>query len=344
MKRIDFTCASYNLKLKEPFNTSKGVITERKGYLIQLKSDTGKSGTGDASPFPEFGTETYAEAEEVLKSLKLNIRINVKDIESSIIESLSPLDKFPSLHHGFEQALISLISKENNISINEILNESSKKIFHVNAVIGLLTPDETSKATLRLIKEGYSAIKIKAGRENFEDDLNSIKASRNAAGNKINLRIDVNGKWTLKDAIDNLNRLKPFNIEYVEQPVSSLVHFIKLKSQSPIPLAVDESIRTVKDAAEFIQKKAADVIILKPMMLGGIIPLLLIKNLAEQNGIKVVVTTSFESVVGRSIAVFAASTVKGEMAHGLATAGLFEKDLFPDPYPVQNGIISLETK
>ena len=133
-------------------------------------------------------------------------------------------------------------------------------------------------------------------------------------------------------------------MEYVEQPVNGLDNFIKLKSKTVVPLAVDESIRTIKDAAEFIQNKAAAVLVLKPMMLGGIIPVLKIKNLAGQNGIKVVITSSFESVVGRAMAVFAASTVKEELAHGLATEKYFEKDLFTDPYPVKNGIISLETK
>jgi O-succinylbenzoate synthase len=117
-----------------------------------------------------------------------------------------------------------------------------------------------------------------------------------------------------------------------------------LKNKTGVPLAVDESIRTIKDAVEFIQHKAVSFVILKPMMLGGIIPVLNIKNFAEQNGLKVVITSSFESVVGRSMAIFAASTVKEQLAHGLATGNYFEKDLFADPYPVKNGMISLEAK
>jgi len=344
MKRIDFTCSSYNLKFNKPFDTSKGLITEKNGFLIHLKSDTGKSAVGDAVPFPEFGTETFAAAEKELKTLKLNIRINLKDIESSILESLTPLGNFPALHHGFEQALINLVSKENNISINEILNESSKKNININAVIGLLSLEETLKEADKFIKDGYSTLKLKAGRDKFEDDFNCIKAVREFAGDKINLRIDANGKWRLNDAIEHLNVLKPLNLEYVEQPVNSIVHFIKLKSGTSVPIAVDESIRNMKDAVDFIQKKAADVLVLKPMMLGGIIPVLIIKNLADEHRIKVVITSSFESVVGRSMAVFAASTVKGNSAHGLATGSYFVKDLFPDPYPVKKGIISLESK
>jgi o-succinylbenzoate synthase len=344
MKKISFACSYYNLKLNKPFETSKGIISERKGFLIKLKSDTGKTGVGDAAPFPEFGSETYLEAENEIRNLKVNLKIDLLDIEKSIVESLQPLIKFPALHNGFEQALISLISKENNLSINVILNESSKKEINVNAVIGFLPPEESAKEAEKLIKLGYTTLKLKAGRDKFEDDLKCIKSVREAIGDKINLRIDVNGKWSLQEAIDNLKELIPFNLEYVEQPVNSFANFKGLKNKTNIPIAADESIKSLKNAVEFIQQKAAAVFILKPMMLGGIYPVLKIKDLAERNNIKVVITSSFESVVGRAMTIFAASTVKSDIAHGLATGNYFEKDLFKDPYPVNNGIISLETK
>jgi o-succinylbenzoate synthase len=344
MKNISLTFSSYNLKFKNPFESSKGSLNERKGFLIHLKNNSGKTGVGDAAPFPELGSETYSDAENELKKLKLNIKINFHDIESSITQSLSSLDKFPTLHHGVEQALINLISKENNLSINEILNESSTNRINVNAVIGFLTPDESAEEAQKLIRQGFTTLKVKAGRDKFEDDLNCLKAIRESAGTKIKLRVDANGKWELNEAIKNLKRMKLINPEYVEQPLNGLANFIKLKNKTGVPLAVDESIRTIKDAVEFIQHKAVSFVILKPMMLGGIIPVLNIKNFAEQNGLKVVITSSFESVVGRSMAIFAASTVKEQLAHGLATGNYFEKDLFADPYPVKNGMISLEAK
>jgi o-succinylbenzoate synthase len=344
MKKINLSYSSYKLKFNRPFETAKGIIEEREGFLIQLKSDSGKTGVGDAAPFPEFGSETYSDAENELKKIKLNLKLNLKDIEKSIEESLISLNKFPALHHGFEQAFISLISKEYNLSINEILNESSRENIRINAVIGLLPPEESAKEAEKFISQGYTTLKIKAGRDKFEDDLSCINAVRKAAGNKIAIRIDVNGKWKLKEAIDNLKQLEQFNPEYAEQPVNSLADFIKLKSKTSIPLAVDESLRMLKDAAEFIRSKAASVLVLKPMMLGGIIPVLKIKNLAEQSGIKIVISSSFESTVGKAMAVFTASTVKEDLAHGLAAGEYFEKDLFTDPYPVKNGIISLGTK
>jgi o-succinylbenzoate synthase len=341
MKIVHSSCSPYILKLKQPFTTSKGKITERKGFLIKLDSANGKSGYGDCCPLPEFGSESYEQAEAMLQDLELKIRIDVNDIEQSILKTLEPLSGFPALQHAFEQALLNLISRDLNLSLNEILNSSSKKIINVNAVIGFLSPEDSASRAQELVSKGFKTIKLKVGRKYFEEDLACIKAVRENIGKEINLRIDANGQWNLSDAVSSLKQLEKFGIEYVEQPVNEIDDYLALLRKTVIPLAADESIRSLKDAYDFISRKAVLVIILKPMMLGGVIHTLKIIEFAQENKIKVVVSTSLDSVIGRSYAVLAASFVEQETAHGLGTAELFENDLFPDPYPVKNGQISL---
>ncbi len=341
MKIVRSSCSPYILKFKLPFSTSKGKISERKGFLIKLDSANGKSGYGDCCPLPDFGSESYEQAEAKIQDLELKIRIDTNDFEQSILKTLEPLNGFPTLRHGFEQALLNLISRDMNLSLNEILNSSSKKIINVNAAIGFLSPEDSASKAKELVSKGYKTIKLKVGRKIFEEDYACIKAIRENIGAEINLRIDANGKWNLSEAISSLKQLERFGIEYVEQPLNKIDEYLALKHKTKIPLAADESIRSLKDAYDFISRKAVSVIILKPMMLGGVIPTLKIIEFAQENKIKVVVTTSLDSCIGRSFAVLAASFVEEETAHGLGTAELFENDLFPDPYPVKNGQINL---
>lgn len=341
MKIVHSSCSSYKLKFKQPYSTSKGKISERKGFLIKLDSADRKSGYGDCCPLPDFGSESYEQAEAKIKDLELKIKIDLNDIEKSILKTLEPLDGFPALRHGFEQALLNLISRDQNISLNEILNSPSKKTMNVNAAIGFLSHEESVSRAKELVRKGYKTIKLKVGREDFKEDYACIKAIRETIGKDISLRIDANGKWNLSEAISSLSQLEKFGIEYVEQPVNKIDDYLALLNKTKIPLAADESIRSLKDAYDFISQKAVSVIILKPMMLGGIIPTLKIIQFAQENKIKVVITTSLDSCIGRSFAVLAASFVEQETAHGLGTAELFEKDLFTDPYPVKNGQIHL---
>lgn len=341
MKIVKSLCSAYTLKLKQPFLTSKGTITERKGFLIKLFSENGSKGYGDCCPFYEFGSEPYEQVEELLQDFQLKIVIDLDDIERSITKTVEPLNAYPTLKHGFEQALLNLISREKNISLNEILNSESKKIINVNGVLSFHTAQNSASRAIELVKQGFKTIKLKVGRNNSNDDIDCIKAVREAVGSEIKIRIDANGKWDLRTAADVLRQLEKFSIEFAEQPVNNIDDFLKLSRKTSIPLAVDESIRNLTDINEFVSKKAVSVLILKPMMLGGIIPTARTIEFAHENKIKTVVTTSLDSVIGRSFAVLAASFVEEEIAHGLGTAELFEKDLFPDPYPIKNGQINL---
>lgn len=341
MKIVQSSYTPYKLKFKQPFITSKGNIAERKGILIKLECEGGKRGYGDCCPLPDFGSESYEHAEEKLKDLELNIKIDTTNIEASLNQTLQPLNDFPALRHGFEQALLNLISSDQNLSLNEILNSESKKIISVNGVIGFLSPEESAVRAKYLVNKKYRTLKLKVGRSDFNQDYECVKTVREKVGSTINIRIDANGKWNLERAISSLKKLEKFKLEFAEQPVSKIDDYLTLSKQTSIPLAADESIRSFKDVYDFISRKAVSVIILKPMMLGGIIPAIKIIEFAQENNIKVVVTTSLDSCIGKSFAVLAASFVKNTIAHGLATAELFEKDLFKDPYPVKNGQIIL---
>ncbi len=341
MNKIELTYSPYRLKLVKPFETSKGTIKERNGFIIQLRSSSGKTGIGDAAPLPDFGSEKIQDDESALKKIKLKFKLDLTQIENSITDILFPFTKTPALRHGIEQALIDLICKEKNYSLNELFNRASLKEININAVIGFHSANDSAKIACDFVKEGFTTLKIKVGRKSFDEDLICLKEIREAVGEKINLRIDTNGQWKTSEAIDNLKKLETLNFEYIEQPVKDLRNFIELSKSTSISLAADESIRTVNDAKNFISRKTVSVLILKPMMLGGIIPTLKIIRHAEDNGIKVVISSSFESVIGRSMAIFAASIVNNDLAHGLATGKYFEKDLAVDPYPVKHGKISL---
>ncbi len=341
MNNIGLKYSPFKLELSNKFENSKAKIFERKGFIIKLESD-GKTGYGEANPLPEFGSETFEQDEVALKDFKLDLNILPENFIESIEDNLKTLSGLPALRHGFEQALLNLLCVKTNISLNEILNCTSRPEIKVNAVIGLLNPSESASLASQLVKEGFTTLKIKAGRENFKDDLNCLIKIQKAVGDEVKLRIDANGKWNKIEAIENLKALENFNIEYVEQPVNNIIGFQKVSQKSSIPLAADESIRSFDDAKNFIQSRTIKALVLKPMLLGGIIPTLKIIQIAERENLKVIISSSFESSLGRSWAIFGASTVKEEIAHGLDTARFLKNDLYPNPYPVQNGRIFLK--
>jgi L-Ala-D/L-Glu epimerase len=341
MTNIELQYYPYELKMLKPFETSKGPIVSRKGYLVKLKNSKGITAAGDIAPFPDYGSETYEKAGDFLKNFKFKLDLDLNDFEFTFQKNFNFMTEYPSVSCGIEQALLNLISKEKNLSLNYLLNQPSLPEIKVNALIGLVDADEAARLTEVFIDEGYSTIKIKAGRQNFRDDKKCIAKIRSTAHDNIKLRVDVNGKWKLPEAERNLKELEEFSIEYVEQPVNSINDFLRLKEKTNIPLAPDESVRSLKDAAEFINCGAVQYLVLKPMMIGGISPVLSIYEEAKKKNVKIVISSSFESNIGYAYVVFAASLIEEETAHGLATQGIFETKFLPEFHTIKNGTIHL---
>jgi len=198
------------------------------------------------------------------------------------------------------EVIINIICNKNKTTIDNLLNLKLKKRVNVNAAIGFLNVEESVKAARNIIEKGFTTMKIKIGRSNFEEDFSVIKLIRKTFGDNIKLRIDSNGNWNLDEAIIKLKELEQFDIEYAEQPVTNLSDYIDLKKKTNIPLAPDESIRSVKEAKEFIKSRAVSYLILKPMMIGGLLPTLEIIKQAVAENITPVITSSFESAVGKT--------------------------------------------
>lgn len=341
MTNLELTYSPYSINLAQPFRTSKGDIEERKGFIISLRSGSKAEGIGEAAPLPEFGSESYEDDENTLKNLRLNIKLDLNNLIPSIEESLSQFIHLPALRSGMEQALLNLVCVERKTTLSELFNKPVAKNISVNGLIGMVDKENAVEKAKSLKADGFRTIKIKVGREIFSDDLEVVRNIREAVGKNIKLRLDANCKWDKSAALHNLKQLEETNIEYIEQPVSSLQEFKDICNETSVPLAADESLRSYADAINIIRNNLASVLILKPMMLGGLTPAMDIIDEAERNQKKVVISSSFETSIGRSIAIFAAGILKEQTAHGLAVADYFKDTIVSDPFPVSNGIITI---
>ena len=142
MNKLELKYHPYELKLSTPFETSKGKISTRKGFIISLKSSSGKIGIGDVCPLSDFGSETYEEAEKKINNLNIEVNVEISDFKNSLKTLLTDYNSLPSLHHGLEQAIINLICSEQETSVSQLLNLKLKKEIKVNAAIGFLKSRE----------------------------------------------------------------------------------------------------------------------------------------------------------------------------------------------------------
>ena len=189
---------------------------------------------------------------------------------------------------------------------------------------------------------GVNTVKIKVG-TGIREDLVRIARVRKYLPNA-KIRVDVNGSWSVDDAVFNIRTIygevAGTSLEYVEQPVATLEELKELKERLiiDVKIAGDEVLRKAIDPFEIDLEGAIDVLMLKVSPLGGIDRSL---KLAAHHKLPVVVSSALESVVGISHGLRLASALPNlEYACGLATSALFEADL--GSIPISNGAMSVE--
>jgi len=195
---------------------------------------------------------------------------------------------------------------------------------------------ETVRAARDAVNAGFGTLKIKVGAREIATDAGRIEAIRSEVSGTLRLRADANGAWSRREANLAVDALT--GLEYVEQPLPAddLAGHADLRDRAVV--AIDE---TLVDHAvsEIVEAGAADVVILKPMVLGGIDRAWDAGMRAREAGIDPVVTTTIDGAVARTAAVHLAAALGVERACGLATADRLETDLTPNPAPVSDGRI-----
>ena len=203
-------------------------------------------------------------------------------------------------------------------------------------------PATNDKSVIKSLVETYQGVKtfkVKVG-DNLGEDIVRLAQIR-SLGRDIKIRIDVNGLWSVQDALTNLyafyEEVGPF--EYVEQPCATLEELRELKASIHIPLkiAVDEVLRKAKDPFAIDLSGAADFVMLKVQPLGGIARA---HQLAEHHKLPVVVSSALESAVGINYGLqLAASFPEMNFDCGLGTGSLLRADVAS--LPIVNGEIEI---
>jgi O-succinylbenzoate synthase len=206
----------------------------------------------------------------------------------------------------------------------------------VNATLPNIKPGEVEKVLSNF--DGCTTIKIKINDFTIDRELliESLKHVPNAR-----FRLDINGGWTLDEAIVNLKNYEgefAGLIDYVEQPCIDIADLKVLKNETGIKIAIDESIRKFLGSDLTKLKDVADIAVIKWAPSGGINAAL---DLIKQISLPVVVSSALDSSVGISHGLALACAIPNLYgACGLATVALLEGDVTSDSLLASKGVIA----
>ena len=307
MKITEVRLGTISVPLRVPFKTALRAVSSVEDIIVEIHTDTGHVGYGEAPPTGAITGDTTGAILGALRDhiVKTIVGRNVDDFETLLQAVNKCIVKNTSAKAAVDMALYDLYGQLYRIPVYKLLG-GGRKTITTDITISVNDPEEMAKDTLHAVARGYDTIKVKVG-VNPELDLARLLAVRQAAGPDRKLRIDANQAWTPKQAVRLLNQMQEngLDIELVEQPVPAH-DFEGLKfvtERSYIPVMADESVFSPADALKIMQMGAADLINIKLMKCGGLYNALKIASAAELYGVECMIGCMLEAKISVNAAV-----------------------------------------
>lgn len=282
----------YQLLLRKPWQTSQGILTQRRGRLLRLQDTEGRTGWGDAAPLPEFG-----------------------------------IDEAAATAFAEECAYLDLSAQRSDQALNAWLSgHPAQQSIAVNANLGALS-DKSPAQARQAIAQGYRILKLKVGTAPLLDEINALKKLGVGVPAQIKLRFDANRAWSIQEARDFIDACQQLPIDGLEEPLQTPdpAALATLQDLADFPLAIDESIELLAEKS-FFQHPPVRRLVLKPARHGGLLASMELGLRASAVGIECIVTSALESACGTLACAHLAAAIAPHSVHGLTTSEWFAHD------------------
>jgi o-succinylbenzoate synthase len=330
--------ASYKkhiLEFKRPSGTSRGILKTKETWFIIIENE-GSRGIGECGILRTLSVDDVPEYEEKLKWTCAHIHLGLTKL-------LDKLLAFPSIQFGLEQAFLSL-KQVNPFELFPSQFTEGTDAIPINGLVWMGDNRFMKSQIKEKIECGFSCIKMKIGAIDFKTELELLKSIRKEySKSDIELRVDANGGFLPKNALEKLKILADLELHSIEQPIKTkqFNEMAELCEKSPLAIALDEEligVFSVTEKEKVIQLIQPQYIILKPSLIGGFKGSKEWMSIADANNIKYWITSALESNVGLNAISQWTYTLNSKLPQGLGTGSLYTNNI-NSPLEVKNGAL-----
>lgn len=319
--------------------------------LIKITTEDGFTGWGEATTIGGLGY-----GEESPESVKTNIDTYF----APLLKTLSGLNIAQTMQIiqrningnrfakcAIQTALLDIQSQRLGIPVSELLGGRLRDSI---SVLWVLASGDTEKdiaeAKKMIAAKRHNIFKLKIGSRPLQQDVEHVLAIKQALGDEISIRVDVNRAWSELTAIKGIKMLQDGGIDLIEQPcaIQNIDAMQRLTGKFDIAIMADESLMGPQSAYELAKRNAASVFAVKVAQSGGLTEACEVGKLANLAGIDLYGGTMLEGAVGTIASAHVFSTFSN-LAYGTELFGplLLTEQILKTPLQYENFELKIPT-
>lgn len=314
-----------------------GTITSTQSVVIEMHTDEGLIGIGESDPSLAFTGESQ---QTVMTMLKHHLGPAVLGMDPLAIEAIYTRMESVCVDNPFAKAAIDLachdlLGKALEVPVYQLLGGLVRERLPIMWSLGSEPPEVNAREAAAKVEEGYRTIGLKLGILPPERDVERVKLVRQTVGDNVQLRCDANQGWTIGTAISTIRKLEEQQVAMIEQPLPrwDLHGLAQVVREVNIPVGVDESLSSPRDALNIIQAKAADFYSIKTTKQGGLLNAKKIAGMVQAAGGKLFVNSMIEMGVSVMSGLHFAAATPGlfDIGHALTSVRRLADDILKEP-------------
>lgn len=273
MRITDFCTTIVSVPFKQPETWAFGKKLGISNVIIELKTDTGLVGLGEAMGFP-----TVRVVDKVVQAIRPHILGRDPLDNGVIIHELTHVYGWHHFRHtgncalgGIDIALWDLVGQVAGQPLYKLLGGAFRKKIKYYWYVPNMELQLMAAAARKGIEQGFDTVYVKLG-NGFDRDLEVARVLREAIGPSPKLRVDANEAWADGSALSLMRKMAQYDIEFFEQPLLYHDHdgARGLRQALGLPVAANQSAWNESDIIELVKKGAADFVLTDQHQLGSL--------------------------------------------------------------------------